>query len=130
MKNAKKAPEGYAIRQLFAQNLKHLREQRHVSQLELAGRSGLTHNFINDIENCKKWVSSGTLARLSVALGVQPAQFFLPELPASEREGVMKVYRESLTDQLNTVVSDWIATYMPDKGKKAEASEDKTRKKR
>jgi transcriptional regulator with XRE-family HTH domain len=50
-----------------------------LSQLGLSRRSGLTHNFINDIENCKKWISDRTIAKLSTALNVEPYQFFLPE---------------------------------------------------
>lgn len=46
--------------------------------MQLAEKADLTFNFINDIENGKKWVSPSTLSKLSTALDVQPYHFFLP----------------------------------------------------
>ncbi|MDR0487089.1 MAG: helix-turn-helix transcriptional regulator, partial [Treponema sp.] len=67
------------IHRLISSNIKRLRSLQNISQLRLALNSGLTHNFINDIENCKKGVSTKTLAKLSTALNAEPYQFFLPE---------------------------------------------------
>ena len=67
------------VRRLFSNNLRRLRSIQNISQMTLAARSGLTHNFINDIENCKKWVSPQTIAMLAQALQVEPYQFFIPE---------------------------------------------------
>lgn len=66
------------IRKVFAKNLKTFRQEAGLSQLALSGEAGITTNFLNDIENCKKWVSPATLAKLSYALGIQPYRFFLP----------------------------------------------------
>jgi transcriptional regulator with XRE-family HTH domain len=38
----------------------------------LAAEADLTHNFINDIENGKKWVSAETIGKLAIALKVEP----------------------------------------------------------
>jgi transcriptional regulator with XRE-family HTH domain len=131
MKTAKKAAGGLEIRRVFAQNLKRLRERQNLSQLELSGITGLTHNFINDIENCKKWVSSDTLAKLSAALRVQPFQFFLSELQTDETEGdILRVYREDLVDMFQKAVSDWMGIYTAKKTRKYDASGDKTAQKR
>ncbi|MDR2842079.1 MAG: helix-turn-helix domain-containing protein [Spirochaetaceae bacterium] len=70
---------GIDIKTLFGCNLKNLREKAGYSQLELANISGLTHNFINDIEHCKKTASFSTIAKLSLALKIQPYMFFLPD---------------------------------------------------
>jgi ribosome-binding protein aMBF1 (putative translation factor) len=70
---------GTEIRRVFALNLKRLRELQHISQLQLSSMTGLTHNFINDIEKCRKWVSPESLAKLAAALRVQPFQFFISE---------------------------------------------------
>ncbi len=66
------------IYKLISSNIKRLRSLQNISQLGLAINTGLTHNFINDIENCKKGVSVKTLAKLSIAFNVEPYQFFLP----------------------------------------------------
>ena len=60
------------IYKLISSNIKRLRSLHNMSQLSLAQNTGLTHNFINDIENCKKGVSSKTLAKLCVVFNVEP----------------------------------------------------------
>jgi hypothetical protein len=50
-----------------------------MSPLNLVGRTGPAHNFINDIENGKKWVSRKTPAKLSSGLKAEVYQFFLPD---------------------------------------------------
>ena len=62
---------------LFATNLTRMRKEFGFSQNNLAERTGLTHNFINDLENMKKGCSFKTLDKLSEALGVEPLQFFV-----------------------------------------------------
>jgi transcriptional regulator with XRE-family HTH domain len=85
------------VRSLVAQNLKRLRELKNLSQLNLSGITGLTHNFINDIENCTKWVSAKTIARLASALEVEPYQFFLPaSLPDDAKLAYLKDFQDSL----------------------------------
>jgi transcriptional regulator with XRE-family HTH domain len=49
-----------------------------ISQLKLGIKINLTHNFINDIERGKKGASFETIAKLAVALNVEPYRFFLP----------------------------------------------------
>ena len=67
------------IRKLFAKNLKKLRNDRQLSQMELASAADLSPNFINEIENEKKWPSIETLAKLVKVLSVEPFLFFIPE---------------------------------------------------
>ncbi|GBU27623.1 hypothetical protein R84B8_01158 [Treponema sp. R8-4-B8] len=94
---------------LMSSNLKRLRSIQNMSQLNLALTTGLTHNFINDIENCKKGVSAKTLAKLSIALNVEPYQFFLPNSIANNE--VMS-YVKDFNDSLNKVVSDLTQQYL------------------
>ncbi|MBE6347548.1 MAG: helix-turn-helix transcriptional regulator [Spirochaetaceae bacterium] len=49
----------------FAKNLKKIRKLKGLSQLKLANELQMAFTFINDIENCKKWVSPETLAKFS-----------------------------------------------------------------
>ena len=105
------------IRQLISSNVKRIRTLQNVSQLSLANNTGLTHNFINDIENRKKGVSVKTLAKLSAALQVEPFQFFLPEdMPNSE----IMVYLEDVNISFLKVVKELKDKY---------AAKDKTGKK-
>ncbi len=71
--------EGSSACRLLGKNVKRLRAQRGMSQLKLALEAGLTHTFINEIEQGRKWVSSGTLGRIASVLKVEPYVLFLPE---------------------------------------------------
>ena len=66
-----------AMREIISANVIRTRKAADISQFILAKRTGLTHNFINDIENKKKGVSLESIGKLSKALGVEPYQFFL-----------------------------------------------------
>jgi transcriptional regulator with XRE-family HTH domain len=118
--SVKKTAGGIEIRRVLARNLKRLRELQNISQLELSGMTGLTHNFINDIENCKKWVSPETLAKFALALRIQPFQLFLSEILSEEyEEDRLSIYREDIEDTFQKVASDWMNTYLPKKTRAA-----------
>jgi len=97
------------VHKLISINIKRLRSLQNISQLNLALSTGLTHNFINDIENCKKGVSAKTLGKLSVALSVEPYQFFLPEGSANND---MMIYVKDFNDSLQKVVNELTQQYM------------------
>jgi transcriptional regulator with XRE-family HTH domain len=119
MKAAPKPSPGLEIRRTFAKNLKRLRENRHISQLDLSSMTGLAHNFINDIENCKKWISTDTLAKFAAALEAQPFQFFLSEFQGEQFEhDPVSLYREDFTDMFQKAAAEWVDAYLPAAGKK------------
>ena len=97
------------IYRLISSNIKRLRALHNMSQLSLSQYTGLTHNIINDIENCKKGVSTKTLAKLSIVFNVEPHQFFLPEgLPNND----VMVYVKDFNDSLQKVVNDLTQQYL------------------
>jgi len=104
------------VHKLISSNIKRLRSLQNISQLTLAANTGLTHNFINDIENCKKGVSTRTLARLANALEVEPYQFFLPEGQPNN----MEIYMKDFNDSLQKLVSELTQQYTY--GKKSEVT--------
>jgi transcriptional regulator with XRE-family HTH domain len=99
------------VHKLISSNIKRLRALQNLSQLSLALNTGLTHNFINDIENCKKGVSARTLAKLSNALGVEPYQFFLPENTSNNG---LEIYVKDFNDSFQKVVADLTQKYLGD----------------
>ena len=103
-----KITEDY-VRFLVSKNLKRLRSLQNMSQLSLALKAGLTHNFVNDIENSKKGVSVKTLAKLSAALDVDPHQFFLPD----DMVNNLRVYVNDFNDSLQKLVQDLTEQYLP-----------------
>ena len=103
------------IRRLISINLRRLRTLQNLSQLSLAVNSGVTHNFINDVENCKKGVSVKTLAKLSSALNVEPHQFFLPDGMSNDK---VLMYVNDFNDSLQRMVKDLTAQYITPEHKK------------
>ena len=69
----------YDIAHVFGNNLRVLRNQQNISQLELALRAGRSQTFINNIENGKKWPSDKTIALLCRELSALPYQFFITD---------------------------------------------------
>jgi len=67
------------ILNLFRRNLKRLRALHNISQMNLGLDAGLTHNFINEIENGKKGISIKSIAKLCSAFDIEPQQFFLSD---------------------------------------------------
>jgi len=108
MAKKKEINENY-IFELISSNLKRLRSLHNISQLALAQKTGLTHNFINDIENCKKGVSYKTLSKFSKVFNVEPYQFFLPE-GISNNE--VMIYVKDFNDSLQKMVNDLTQQYL------------------
>jgi transcriptional regulator with XRE-family HTH domain len=101
------------IRKLFSLNLKRLRNRWNLSQLTLADKADLTHNFINDIENCKKWISPKTMAKLTDALGIAPYELFLPDLELKQEEvSRLSNYIDDFSDSLMRSVQELRAKYL------------------
>ena len=97
------------VRNLVSRNLRRLRSLQNISQLNLALNTGLTHNFINDIENCKKGISGKTLAKLANALDAKPHQFFLPDELVNN---AMKIYVNDFNDSLHKIVKALTSQYV------------------
>ena len=103
-----KNTENY-VRYLVSKNLKRLRLTQNISQMDLGLKAGLTHNFINDVENCKKGVSVRSIAKLCVALNVEAHQFFLPDDMANNKT---RLYLNDINDSIIKVVREVTAQYL------------------
>ena len=102
------------VRGILANNLKHLRGLQNISQMDLAIKAGLTHNFINDIENSRKWISPKTLAKLASALAVEPFQLFLSD---PDSEDPLASYVKDFQDKFQKIVKELTNQYVPKKTK-------------
>ncbi len=93
------------VRAIFAENLKKLRKQKGLSQLKLANEIQMAFTFINDIENCKKWVSPETLARFATFFGVPVSAFFTAD---NENSGntISNLFVNTLCDEVVKTIKD------------------------
>ena len=97
-----------AILTLFAQNLVRIRKNVGLSQKDLADLAGLTHNFVNDLENGKKGFSLDTLGRLSETLKVEPFHFFINKDQWADSE---KLQYQAVLSELNTGINKLFENY-------------------
>jgi transcriptional regulator with XRE-family HTH domain len=111
----KEAKTSSSIKNLFGRNLKRLRSIANISQVNLAAKAELAHNFINDIESGKKWVSAETIEKLSLALKAEPYQFFLSDSKwSSQGTEIFSLYLDDFSDSMDKMVKDYRRRYLPD----------------
>ena len=63
------------LRRIVARNLKRLRQERGLSQEELADLAGLNRNYVGMIERQENAATIDTLEELAKALQVEPVRF-------------------------------------------------------
>ena len=110
--------KGKNIRALFSRNLKRLRGIANLSQVNLAAEANLTHNFINDIENGKKWVSAETIEKLAIALKAEPYQFFISDSKWDDRGAeIFALYLNDFQDSFEKMVDEYRDRFLPENTK-------------
>jgi transcriptional regulator with XRE-family HTH domain len=62
------------LREVFAANLRRLRNAKGVSQDELAYEANLSRSYLSQLEKGTFYASLNVVGRLSEALGVEPAE--------------------------------------------------------
>jgi transcriptional regulator with XRE-family HTH domain len=101
------------VRGLFAANVKRARANLRLSQLALASKLGMAHNFINDIEHGRKWVSPETIERLCAVLEVQPYQLLLPgEAEVMKKDKAIADCCDEITKRTAQVVAEIRGKYL------------------
>ena len=103
---------GEDIREIFSKNLKYFRGRKNLSQFALSNKAGLAHNFVNDIENRKKWVSPETIAKIAVVLDVEPYQLFMTNPLDGKQNKRIHLYIDEIQDQFNEAMGDLKDSYL------------------
>ena len=91
------------IKNLFGFNLKRIRKQKNISQIELSEKVDLAFTFISDIENGKKWVSPETIEKLSKFLDVEVYQFFLPEDYVFQEDKSIESFANEINESIRKI---------------------------
>lgn len=63
----------------MAGNLKHLRQEKGMSQEELADRAEINRNYVGMVERSENAATVDMLEKLADALGAKPIDFFREE---------------------------------------------------
>jgi len=98
---------GDDLRRILSKNIKLLRSQRSLSQIELAEKANISIPFLSNIERQIKWPHPDTLARLAKALDVEVYALFqdkAPPLPANVQNALAK-FKKDMAVSLHKTVS-------------------------
>jgi transcriptional regulator with XRE-family HTH domain len=66
------------LRGIFSANIKRHRQSRNLSQADLSEKLDISVNFLCNIENGNRWISSQTLVKFASALNIEPYELFKP----------------------------------------------------
>ena len=69
------------LRGILSRNIKRYRQNRNLSQADLAEKLDISVNFLCNIENGNRWISPETMAKFSNALNIEPYELFMPTDP-------------------------------------------------
>jgi transcriptional regulator with XRE-family HTH domain len=111
---------GADLRQTLSKNIKLLRNQRSLSQIELAEKADISIPFLSNIERGNKWPYPDTLTKLAEALGVEVHSLFITNRsPKEEMEQLKKELVYELKETVSYAVKESFAEeYKKEKKKK------------
>jgi len=95
------------LRQILSKNIKLLRSQRSLSQIELAEKADISIPFLSNIERSNKWPYPETLVKLAKALEVEVYVLFqekMPPQPANVRNTLAR-FKKDISVSLHKTVS-------------------------
>ena len=92
-------------------NIRSLRKKQGLSQEKLADKANISRQMMNDIEGRRRWLTKGTLVKLSNALEVDVHELFVPSVQESDN---MKNIYEIITDQIISKVKSVVNKALED----------------
>jgi len=100
------------LRHILSKNIKSLRSQRSLSQIELAEKADISIPFLSNIERSNKWPHPETLVKLAKALDVEVYMLFQDTaLPQSvDIQDTLARFKKDITVSLHKTVSAAIDT--------------------
>ena len=98
---------GTELRYILSKNIKLLRSQRSLSQIELAEKADISIPFLSNIERQNKWPHPDTLVKLAIALDVEVYMLFLENIPPfpSSTQDALANFKKDMEVSLHKTVS-------------------------
>ena len=72
------------LREVFATNLRRIRNAKGLSQDDLAYDAGISRSYLSQLEKGVFYASLKIIEKLAAALDVEPAEFLKPEKPRAK----------------------------------------------
>lgn len=85
------------------ENIRTLRKKVGLSQEKLADKADISRQMMNDIEGRRRWLTKGTLVKLSNALEIDVYELFIP---SAEENSATKSAYEAITKKVVTQVKE------------------------
>ncbi len=103
------------IKRLVGSNLKYLREERQLSQDDLAAMIDVTGRTIMNIENAGTFPKPETIYRLSRFFDISPAELFLSEEERkhSGLDSIMKSHIKKEIERLHKALDEFVDKEIP-----------------
>ena len=99
------------FRQIFSANIRKYRKKMSLSQMDLARNACISANFLNDMENGKKWASPGTMVKIAEVLGIEAYELLKPEgLYPDNLNSIIKKYTDDIHFALDKIRKDFLKT--------------------
>ena len=101
-----------AIKDLLARNLKHFRNQRQLSQAQLAEKAKISITFLSNIERGKMFPKVETLSRLTESLNVEVQELFTTDLTPENHKKMLNRLSEDMAKNVNLAMSEVFKLYL------------------
>ena len=90
------------LRTIVRTNIRRYRGYRKWTQAELAEKLDISINFLSDIENGKKWISSANIVKFANVLNIEPFELFKPaDAPPSSVSDLFLKYNAEVTQAVS-----------------------------
>jgi transcriptional regulator with XRE-family HTH domain len=85
------------LHKIFSTNIRKNRKTLGLSQVQLANKTGVSVNFINDLESGKKWASPATMLKLAGVFKVEAYELLKPPGLMPDNVGsILKKYADDI----------------------------------
>ncbi len=92
------------LHKIFSQNLRKYRHDFGLTQIALAKKTGVSTNFVNDIESGKKWASLTTMVKIAKVFNIHIYELLKPpNLLPDNLSSILKKYTEDVEAAIDRI---------------------------